>query len=73
LSVRVRLTDGDGHQIEGAPVQVAYELAAGSWAHETTTDALRVTFTQAGTRTIVAKFGTLADTVRVTVVGKPAR
>jgi hypothetical protein len=73
LSVRVRLTDGDGHQIEGAPVQVAYELAAGSWALETTTDALRVTFTQAGTRTIVAKFGTLADTVRVTVVGKPAR
>ena len=66
LDLRVRVLDRDGQAIDGAPVQVRYE-DGGSACVTTSTGALRLELQRPGTRPIVASFGKMADTVRVTV------
>jgi hypothetical protein len=58
--------DRDGQAIDGAPVQVRYE-DGGSAYLTTATDTLRLELKVPASRPIVASFGKLADTVRVTV------
>ena len=68
LELRVRVVDRDGRSIDGAPVEVRYE--DGGSAHLTTaTDTLRLEVP--GSRSIVASFGKLADTLRVIVRERP--
>jgi hypothetical protein len=66
LELRVRVFDRDGQAIDGAPVQVRYE-DGGSAYLTTATGTLRLELKVPGSRSIVASFGKLADTVRVTV------
>ena len=62
----------DGRPIDGAPVEVTYFV--GSVVIPTTvTDTATVVLRQPGSRAIVARFGPLADTVRVSVVGESKR
>jgi len=66
LELRVRVLDRDGQAIDGAPVQVTYE--DGGTAYVTTsTGTLRLELRSTGPHSIVASFGKMADTVRVTV------
>ena len=73
VSLRVRVLDEGGNPLAGASVGVMHEARPGSNVHTTTTDVVEVTFAEAGPRTIVAKFGALSDTVRLTVVGAAKR
>ena len=66
LDLRVRVLDRDGQAIDGAPVQVRYEDGGSAYV-TTSTGALRLELQRPGTRPIVASFGKMADTVRVTV------
>jgi hypothetical protein len=66
LELRVMVFDRDGQAIDGAPVQVRYE-DGGSAYLMTATGTLRLELKGSGSRSIVASFGRLADTLRVTV------
>jgi hypothetical protein len=66
LELRVGVFDRDGQAIEGAPVQVRYE-DGGSAYLTTATGTLRVELKSAGLHMIAASYGTLADTLRVTL------
>ena len=66
LGVRVRVLDRDGQAIDGAPVEVRYEDGGSAYARMST-GALQLELERPGARFIVASFGKLADTVRVTV------
>jgi hypothetical protein len=66
LDLRVRVLDRDGQAIDGAPVQVRYE-DGGSGYVMTSTGTLRPELRRPGPHTIVASFGKMADTLRVTV------
>jgi len=66
LDLRVRVLDRDGQAIDGAPVQVRYEDGGSAYAGMST-GTLRLELQRPGPRFIVASFGKMADTVRVTV------
>ena len=66
LDLRLRVLDRDGQAIDGAPVQVSYEDGRSAYV-TTSTGALRLELKSMGPHSIVASFGKMADTVRVTV------
>jgi len=66
LDLRVRVRDREGQAIEGAPVQVRYEDGGSAYV-TTATGALRLELRRPGPHPIVATFGKMVDTVRVTV------
>jgi hypothetical protein len=66
LDLRVRVLDREGQAIDGAPVQVSYEDGRSAYV-TTSTGALRLELRGTGPHSIVASFGKMADTVRVTV------
>jgi len=66
LDLRVRVLDGEGQAIDGAPVQVSYEDGGSAYV-TTSTGTLRLELRRPGPHSIVASFGKMADTVRVTV------
>jgi hypothetical protein len=66
LDLRVRVRDREGQAIEGAPVQVRYEDGGSAYV-TSATGALRLELRRPGPHPIVATFGKMVDTVRVTV------
>ena len=72
LSLRPQVFDADGVAIDGAPIELRYSDGDVNRLL-TTTDTARIAFEHAGQRTIVARFGILTDTVRVSVVAEGKR
>jgi hypothetical protein len=64
---RFRAFDRSGRQIAGAPIAVTHDLGQYK-VRETTTGKLNVVVGGPGTRTVIATFGAVADTLRLVVL-----
>jgi hypothetical protein len=70
IELRVRATDDQGRQYENPPARVM--VSDGDQSYTTlATDPLRLSFASTGTRTIVARYGGLSDTLALRVVPVP--
>jgi hypothetical protein len=68
--LRVRATDDQGRHHENPPARVRVDGGGQSYV-TIATDSIRLAFTSPGARTIVARFGALADTITIRVLPLP--